>query len=134
MALPGVVGLVLLVEAAKQPGQIFGITETFLNDGRSIGIGLDVFVKPTVVAQDVINQGAQEGNVAPRADADVKIAHGRHAGEARIYMDQGGAFVLGLHGPAEADRLSLRHVRPHEQNAIAVLHVLLIIGGRAAAE
>ncbi len=49
-------------------------------------------------------------------------------------MDQGRAFQLGLHGPLEADRLSLRHVRSHKQDAIAIGHVLLIICGRAAAE
>ncbi len=52
MALPGIIGSVLgavsLVETAKQPGQIFGIAETFLNDRRCIGVGRDVFVKPAV--------------------------------------------------------------------------------------
>ncbi len=49
MALLGVIGVVLLVEAAKHPCQIFGIPETFVDDGRSIGVGQDVFMKPTVV-------------------------------------------------------------------------------------
>ncbi len=49
MALLGIIGLVLLVEAAKHPCQIFGIPETFVDDGRSIGVGQDVFMKPTVV-------------------------------------------------------------------------------------
>ena len=49
MALLGIIGLVLLVEAAKHPCQIFGIPETFVDDRRSIGVGQDVFMKPTVV-------------------------------------------------------------------------------------
>src|ERR1700749_520849 len=49
-------------------------------------------------------------------------------------MDQGRASLLGLHGPTETDRLSLGHVRSHEEDAVAIGHVLLIIGGRAAAE
>jgi hypothetical protein len=49
MALLGVIGVVLLVEAAKHPCQIFGIPETFVDDRRSIGVGQDVFMKPTVV-------------------------------------------------------------------------------------
>src|ERR1700760_5098736 len=77
---------------------------------------------------------AEEGNVASGADADVKITYGRHAGEARIDVDQGRASLLGYHGPAEADGLSLGHIRSHEQDAIAVGHVLLIICSRAAAE
>src|SRR5262252_401425 len=48
MALPGIIGVVLPVEAAEQPCKIFGIPETFLDDRRSIGVGQDVFVKPTV--------------------------------------------------------------------------------------
>jgi hypothetical protein len=32
MALPGIIGVVLTVEAAEQPCQIFGIPETFLDD------------------------------------------------------------------------------------------------------
>ena len=50
MALLGIIGVVLLVEATKKPCQIFGIPETFLDDRRSIGVGQDVFVKPAVVA------------------------------------------------------------------------------------
>ena len=49
MALLGIIGVVLLVEAAKHPCQIFGIPETFVDDRRSIGVGQDVFMKPTVV-------------------------------------------------------------------------------------
>ena len=49
MAPLGIIGVVLLVEAAKHACQIFGIPETFVDDGRSIGVGQDVFMKPTVV-------------------------------------------------------------------------------------
>src|SRR6202044_1451477 len=52
----------------------------------------------------------------------------------RIDMDQRPASQLGLHGPLEADRLSLRHIRSHEEDAIAIGHVLLIICSRTAAE
>ncbi len=134
MALLGIIGFVLLVEAAKQPCEIFGVPETFLDDGRGIGVGQDIFMKPTVVRQDVVHEAAEESDVAAGADAHVKIADGRHAGEARIDVDEGPTSRLGLHGPAETDRLSLSHVRSHEEDAIAIGHVLLIICGRAAAE
>jgi hypothetical protein len=49
VALLGIIGLVLLVEAAKHPCQIFGIPETFVNNRRSVGVGQDIFMKPTVV-------------------------------------------------------------------------------------
>ena len=49
MALPGIVGVIRLVEAAEQPRQVFGILETFLDDRRSVGVCQNLFVKPTVV-------------------------------------------------------------------------------------
>ncbi len=49
VAFLGIIGIVLLVEAAKQPCQIFGILETFVDDRRSIGVGHDVFMKPKVL-------------------------------------------------------------------------------------
>ena len=91
-------------------------------------------MKPALVGQNVIDQAAEEDDIASGADANVDIADGRHAGKTRINVDQGRTPFLRLHGPAETDRLSLSHVRSHEQDAIAVGHVLLIISSRAAAE
>src|SRR6202050_3588456 len=51
VALLGIIGVVLLVEAAKHPCQIFGIPETFVDDGRSIGVGQNVFMKPTEIGR-----------------------------------------------------------------------------------
>jgi len=50
MTLPSIVGIVLLVEAAKHPCQFFSIPEAFFDDGRSVRVAQDVFVKPTIVA------------------------------------------------------------------------------------
>ena len=49
-------------------------------------------------------------------------------------MDEGRALVLCFHGPAETDRLRFGHIRSHEQDAVTVRHVLLVICGRTAAE
>jgi len=49
MTLLGIIGLVLLVEAAKQPCQILGVLETFLDDRRRIGVSQNVFMEPTVI-------------------------------------------------------------------------------------
>jgi hypothetical protein len=49
MGLLGIIGVVLLVEAAKQTRKIFGIPKTFVDDVRRIGVCEDVFMKPTVV-------------------------------------------------------------------------------------
>ena len=70
----------------------------------------------------------------PVADADEDVAQGRGAREPGVDVDQRRALLLGLHGPAEADRVGLGHVRAHDQDAVAVGQVLLVVGGRAAAE
>ena len=54
--------------------------------------------------------------------------------EARVHVDQRRALRLRLHRPAEGDRVGLRHVGAHEQDAVAVREILLVVGGRAAAE
>ena len=136
MAFLGVVlaALPVSVIAAEQARQVLGVLETLLDDRRGIGVVQDVLLEPAVVAQDVVDEAAEEGDVAAGADADVDVAQRRGAREARIDVDQGRALFLGLHRPAEADGMGLGHVRAHEQDAIAVGQVLLVGGGRAAAE
>ena len=85
--------------------------------------------------QDVVDQAAEEGDVAAGADADVAR---RTCADVRV--NRGSTWIsvapvlLRLHRPAEADRVGLGHVRAHEQDAVAVGEVLLVGGGRAAAE
>ena len=55
--------------------------------------------------------------------------------ETRIDVnDLGAALDLGLHGPAERDRMVLRHIGAHHDDAVGVVHRSRIEGGRAAAE
>jgi hypothetical protein len=49
-------------------------------------------------------------------------------------MDDPRAAQLGLHHPLETDRVALGHVRPHDQDAVGVLEILLEAGGAAAPE
>src|SRR6266508_6406168 len=56
------------------------------------------------------------------------------AGEARIDVNELGAVELGFHGPAERHRMTLRHVRAHDDEAVGVLEIARIQGRRAATE
>ena len=49
-------------------------------------------------------------------------------------MDQHGPALLGLHWPVKADRVRLRHIRTHDENAIAVSQVSRMVRGGAEAE
>jgi hypothetical protein len=49
-------------------------------------------------------------------------------------MDQRCTTLARLHGKAKADRMRFRHIRTHDQDAIAVLQVFLKTCGRAATE
>ncbi len=129
-----VAGLPVPAVAAEQPVEVLGIPEPLLHDARCVGVVDHVVLEPAVVAQDVVDQSAEEGDVAAGPDADVHVAQRRHAGVARVDVDQGRALGLRLHRPAEADGMGLGHVRAHEQDAVAVREVLLVVGGRAAAE
>jgi hypothetical protein len=53
----------------------------------------------------VVDQRAEEGDVAAGAQRHVEVGHRARAGEARIDVDELGPPRLGLHGPLEADRV-----------------------------
>ena len=72
--------------------------------------------------------------IAAGSDVNEHITEGRSAGEPRIDVNECGAFLFGLHRPAEGHGVGLRRVRAHEQNTVTVGEVLLVVGGRAAAE
>ncbi|GFO63294.1 hypothetical protein GMPD_12130 [Geomonas paludis] len=62
------------------------------------------------------------------------VGDGAGAGETGIDMNDGGAAALGLHNPAEADRVAFRHVGALDYDAIGVLQVLLEGGRPSPAE
>ncbi len=124
----------LRVETAEQAAQVLGVLEALLDQGRRIGVMQDVFLEPAIVGQDVIDHAAEERDVAAGPDRDVEVTERRRPREVRVDVDQRGAAFLGLHGPAEPDGVGLRHVRAHEQDAVAIGYILHVIGGRTAAE
>ena len=83
----------------------------------------------------MVDDTAQEGDVRPCSDRSVNVGDCAGAGETRIDVDDLGAVLdLGLHGPAEGDRMVLRHVGAHDDDAVGVGHAPRVEGCCAAAE
>src|SRR2546423_1647332 len=80
----GVVAFLLVVVPAEDSGKVFGVGKSFLNDRRGIGVMQDVFLEVFFVRKDVIDDAAEESDVAAGADADEVVAHRRGPAEARI--------------------------------------------------
>src|SRR5436853_370996 len=84
--------------------------------------------------QDVIDQTAQKRDIASRSNLYIFIATGAGAAEAWIDVNQRRAAFTRFHRPAETNRMGLRHVGAHDQDAVGVGQILLEISSRAAAE
>jgi hypothetical protein len=80
----------------------------------------------------VPDHAAEERDVGPRPDRDVLVSELASAAKARIDMDDPRTPLLGLHHPAEPDRMSLGHVAALDHDAIRVLEILLEVGRAAA--
>ena len=136
LVLPGsrVVGARLRVVAGEHAVQIVDVDEVLPQDRGGVGVSDDVVVEVGVVGQDVVDDAAQEGDVATGAQRYVLVGDRRRAGEPGVDVDDRGALGLGLHHPLEPDRMTLGHVRALDDDAIRVRQVLLKTGGAAAAE
>ena len=78
---------------------------------------------------------AEEGDVAARADADVARRTAPTCGVKRgSTWISVAPFSFAFIGQRKPTGMGLGHVRAHEQDAVAVGQVLLVVGGRAAAE
>lgn len=141
----GVVGLTLFVrpggrvvlagvrvEPGEQSAEVLGVAEVLVHDGRGVGIGDHVVVEPEVVAEHVVDQAAEQGDVGSGSDRDVSVGHRAGAGEARVDMDDPGSARLRLGNPLEPHRVCFGHVAALQHDAIGVGHVLQRLGGAAA--
>ena len=99
-----------------------------------VGVGDDVLVEVLLVLEDVVDDAAEEGDVAARAQRHVHVGDRRGAGEPRVDVDDLRAARLGLHHPLEPDRVALGHVRALDDDAVGVLQVLQEGGGAATTE
>src|SRR5207237_5484264 len=94
----------------------------------------DVLAELATVLDDVVDQPAEERDVAAGADRHVQVRNRSRAREARVDVNDGRAPPLRLHHPAEADRVALRHVRALDEDAVGVRQILLEGGGPASPE
>src|SRR5207244_11944071 len=108
---------------------VFGVDVLVVDDRGGIRVGEHVVVEPQIAAQHIVDEPAEEGDVAARPDRHIEIGGGRGAAESRVDVDDGGATFARLHRPAEADRVVLGHVAAHDQDRVGVGQVLLEGGG-----
>jgi microcompartment protein CcmK/EutM len=92
----------------------------------------DVLLEVRLGLEHVADQAAEEGDVGAGADRHVLVGQGARAREAGVDVDDLRPALTGLHHPAEADRVRLRHRVALDDHAVGVLEVLLERGGAAA--
>ena len=110
-------------------------TVTLAHDEGGVGVVADVLRLDLVVAQQVVDNTAQEGNVTAGTQRCVVIGHGGRAREARIDHDQLRLVaLLRLDHPFETHGMRFCSVPAHDQHEIGVLDVLPVVGHRAAAK
>ena len=124
----------LRLPSAEEAVVLLGVLEIFAQDCGGVRVIDDVLLEVALVLEDVVNDAAEERDVAARAHRDVNIRHGAGAREPRIDVDDRRAALLRLHHPAEADRVALRHIRALDDDAVRVLQILLERGRAASAE
>ena len=106
-------------------GLVLAMEEVLVDDGGGVGVGGDVLAEerlgvPALGIDDVVDEAAEEGDVAAGPDRGVHIRHRGGASEAWVGVDDLGAFELGLHYPAEGHGVALRHVGALDEDGVRV--------------
>ena len=122
------------VEAGEQPVEVVDVLELVADDVRRVGVADDVLAEVQLVLQDVVDDPAEERDVAAHPDRDVLVRHGARPGEPRVDVDDPRAALLRLHHPLEAHRVGLGHVGALDDDAVGLSQVLLEPGGAATSE
>ncbi len=126
-AAAGLVGAFVMIVSAENPFQRFGILKTLIDDGGRVGISENVVFKPFFLRQNVIDNPTEERDVRAGTNPHKPIRSCARPAKSGIVMDDSRAAFSCFHRPAKPDRMGFRHIRPHDQNAIAVFQVLLVI-------
>jgi hypothetical protein len=82
----------------------------------------------------VVDDAAEEGDVGAGPDRQVGVGQRAGPGEPRVDVEDLGTARLGLHHPLEADRMGLGHVRAHDDDAVGIGQVLLVVRRATATE
>ncbi len=114
------------VEAAEQPAEVLRVLEVLAHERRGVRVVDDVVLEVALRLEHVADEAAEERDVRARADGEVQVGELARAAVARVDVDDLRAALLGLHHPAEADRVRLGHVGALDQDAVSVLDVLQV--------
>ena len=128
-----VVRVRLAVEPRVQP--IVRQLESFLHDEGSVRVVDEVIVRDAAVLDRVVDQPAEERDIAAGTNLEEEIGVRRGPREARIDDDHFGvALQFGFNRPFEAARVVLRRIAAHDQHHVGVLDVDPAVRHRAASE
>ena len=125
LELPGVelVMLAFLLPAREETRAVLSVAEVGAQDIGGVGVMDDVLAEILVCFDGVADEAAQKRDVTTGADGHPEIGHGAGARETRIDVDDRRAPFLGLHHPAEADRMRLGHGAALHDDAIGVRQI-----------
>ncbi len=118
LVIPGglVVGLGLGVEAGIQA--VVGQLEAVFDEERCVGVVDEILVCDAIVLERVVDDAAEESDVAAGTNLQEKVGLGSGAGKARIdHDDLGVAIALGLDRPLETARMVLSRIAAHDQTS-----------------
>jgi hypothetical protein len=127
----GAVVVALLVVVAGE--QAIVELEVLTDDERRVGVRLHVVHVDLVVVDEVVDDAAQEGDVAAHADRRVVVGDRSRAREARVDHDELRLAMLDRLGhPLEAAGVRFGGIAAHDQDKIGVLDVHPMVGHRTA--
>src|SRR5215471_5024273 len=115
----------LFVPPAEEAVILGSVFVSFVENRSGICVADHVLFEVPLVLQNVANDSAKKSDVATRANWNEDVGHRAGARESRIDVDDRRTALLGLHHPAESDRVALRHIRSLNDDAVGVLEVLL---------
>ena len=121
----------LLVPAREEARVLRRVLELGPEDVRRVGVMGDVLLEVKFVLQEVMDDPTHEGDVRAGADGHPEVRHRAGAGEARVDVDDHRAPLLGLHHPAETDRVGFGHGRTLDEDHVGVRQILEGRGGPA---
>jgi hypothetical protein len=124
----------LAVISAEYASKRFGILKSLIDDGRRVRVCQNVILEPAIVSQNVVDDAAEKGDIRSSANADVQVGGCTGATEARVDVDDCRATLARFHRPAETNRVSFGHIRTHDQDAITVRQILLVVCRSSAPE
>ena len=131
----GVVVLTRLRVIAREDAlKVFRVLEVLIDDHRGIGKCLDKILKVELIVQHVLNHRAKQHHIRATSDRDVLVGDCGRSREPRVHVNNPRATILGFNHPLEAHRVCFGHIRPLNDNAVRIRHILQRLGRAATAK